>query len=107
MLILFNDSQTAFLLFLRIQEVEITTPDESVEVVAEAAVMKETRDIEVARRRGTGQGRGTRTIIAKDAIEEVSHLLQVIGVPTSAGGTKRKAENAETIEGQDPGLTLT
>ena len=103
---MFNDSQTAYLLFLRIQEVEITTLDENVGVVAEAAVMKETRDIEVVREKGTGQGRGTKTIIAKDAIEEVSHLLQVIGVPTSAGGTKRKAENAEMIEGQDPGLTL-
>ena len=102
-----NDSQTAFLLFLRIQEVEITTLDESVEVEAGVAVMKETGDIEVARRKGTGLGQGTRTMIEKDAIEEVSHLLQVIGVPTSAGGTRRKAENAEMIVGQDPGLTLT
>ena len=102
-----NDSQTAFLLFLRIREEEITTPDESVEVVAGVAVTKETGDIEVARKRGIGLGRGTRTIIAKDAIEEVSHLLQVIGVPTSAGDTRRKAENVEMIVGQDPGLTLT
>ena len=102
-----NDSQTAFLLFLRTQEVEITTPNESVEVAAGVAVMKETRGTEVARRRGTGLGRGTRTVIAKDAIEEVSHLLQVIGVPTSAGGTKRKAENAEMIVGLDLDHNLT
>ena len=94
-------------MFIRIQEVEITTPDESVEVVVGVAVMKETEGIEVAKRRDTGLGRGTRTIIAKDAIEEVSHLLQVIGVPTSAGGIKRKAENAEMIVGQDLGLNLT
>ena len=101
-----NDSQTAFLLFLRIQEVEITTQDESVGVVVGVAVMKETGGIEVARRRGIGQGRGTRTIIAKDAIEEVSHLLQVIGVPTSAEGIERRAKNAEMIVGQAPGHIL-
>ena len=53
---------------------------------------------------GTAQSRGTKTAIeARDAIEEVSHLLQVIGVSTSTEGTERAAKSVETIEDQDQG----
>ena len=56
---------------------------------------------------GTAQGQGRKTTTeARDAIEEVSHLLQVIGVSTSTEGTEKKAEIAETIGDQHRGLTL-
>ena len=56
---------------------------------------------------GTAQGQGRKTTSeARDAIEEVSHLLQVIGVSTSTEGTEKKAEIAETIGDQHRGLTL-
>ena len=102
------DSQTALFVFIRNREIEITTREESEEVVAGVAVKRETRGTKAVNEKDTAQDQDTKTTAkARDAIEEVSHLLQVIGVPTSAGGTKRKAENAEMIVGQDLGLNLT
>ena len=87
--------------FIRNREIEITTREESEEVVAGVAVKRETRDTRAVKEKETVQNQGTKTTAkAKDAIEEVSHLLQVIGVPTSAEGIERKAENAEMIVGQ-------
>ena len=96
-----RDSQTALFVFIRNREIEITTREESEEVVAGVAVKRETRGTKAVNEKETAQDQDTKTTAkARDAIEEVSHLLQVIGVPTSAEGIERKVENVEMIVGQ-------
>ena len=95
------------LIFIRNREIGITTQEESEEVVAGVAVKRETRGTKAVKENDIAQDQDTKSMAkARDAIEEVSHLLQVIGVPTSAEGIERRAKNAEMIVGQALGHIL-
>ena len=93
------------------------------EAAVEAAVTSKTGKLIVAvsgtmtitneRRKESGAGRdhdrmtttGHQRRIARSVNEEVSQVLQVIGVPTSTEAIGKRAKNAEMNAGQVPGLT--
>ena len=110
----------------RIQKKEtnrVTAREGKEEVAAEATVTSKTvRLIVVAggtttttneRRKESGADQdhdrmtttGHRRKKARDVNEEVSQVLQVIGVPTSTEAIGKRAKNAEMNAGQVPGLT--